>query len=133
MNTMTQEKPVIEHDELIDMRTHLTVAVLAAAQLRRTVKDVPEATRFDAYLDQALDNLVEDVRKVDALVAHTEARTARPSGSAVSVHISGGAKQRLIPRLVRAPVHLAQRAVCASCRWVQRREFVRLHALTAYD
>jgi hypothetical protein len=132
MNTTTQEKPVIEHDELIDMRTHLTVAVLAAAQLRRTVKGVPEATRFDAYLDQALDNLVEDVRKVDALVAHTEARTARPSGSA-TVHTSGGAKQRLIPRLVRAPVHLAQRAVCASCRWVQRRGFVRLHALTAYD
>src|SRR3954471_3277047 len=102
MHTTQQQTPVIEHDELIDMRTHLTVAVLAAAQLRRTVRDDPDAARFDAYLDQALDNLVEDVRKVDALVAHTEAQTALPDGPAGAARAQTGARQRLIPRLVRA-------------------------------
>ncbi len=133
MNRTHAYEPTIEHDELIDMRTHLTVAVLAAAQLRRTVKDVPEATRFDAYLDMALDNLAEDIRKVDALVAQTEAQAPISDCDARSAPMSEATKQRLIPRLARAPMHLARRVAGAGCRWMHHHGIVRLHALTAYD
>jgi len=68
----TQESPLIEHSELIDMRTHLTVAMLAASQLNRRTKDLPEAAHLQDYLDQSLKSLVEDVVKVDALVAQTD-------------------------------------------------------------
>lgn len=68
----TQENPAIEHAELIDMRTHLTVAMLAAAQLNRRTKDLPEAAHLQSYLDQSLKSLVEDIGKVDALVATVE-------------------------------------------------------------
>jgi hypothetical protein len=60
---------VVEHAELIDMRTHLTVAMLAAAQLNRKTQHLPEATHLQDYLDQSLKSLVTDVGKVDALVA----------------------------------------------------------------
>lgn len=63
---------VVEHAELIDMRTHLTVAMLAAAQLNRKTQHLPEATHLQDYLDQSLKSLVTDVGKVDALVAQTE-------------------------------------------------------------
>jgi hypothetical protein len=113
------------------MRTHLTVAVLAAAQLRRAVKDVPNAARFDAYLGEALDNLVEDVRKVDALVTQTAAPAA--DERAVPVRTAIGQRQGLLPRLLRAPLHLAQWTAGACCHWAQRRGLMRLPTLSAYD
>src|SRR5947209_14376853 len=67
------ESPAIEHTELIDMRTHLTVAMLAASQLNRRTKDLPEAAHLQGYLDESLKSLVEDVGRVDALMAHADA------------------------------------------------------------
>jgi hypothetical protein len=128
MNTVQQQKPVIEHDELIDMRTHLTVAVLAAAQLRRTVKDMPGAARCGTYLDRALDNLVEDVRKVDALVAQAETQVPVAADRAVNAK-----PQRLLPRLARAPLRLVRRVAGGCCQWAQRRGLMRLTTLSAYD
>ncbi len=61
-----------EHAELIDMRTHLTVAMLAASQLNRKTQHLPEVMHLQDYLDQSLKSLVEDVGKVDALVAQVE-------------------------------------------------------------
>ena len=133
MNMTQQQKPSIEHDELIDMRTHLTVAVLAAAQLRRTVKDVPDAARFDAYLDQALDTLVEDVRKVDALVAQSAAQMPVDDRRAAPAQIANAKRQGLLSRLIRAPMHLVLRTVGAGCQWAQRRGIMRLPTLSAYD
>lgn len=68
----TDDSQGIEHAELIDMRTHLTVAMLAASQLTRKTQYLPEAAHLQGYLDQSLKSLVEDVGKVDALVAHVE-------------------------------------------------------------
>jgi hypothetical protein len=133
MSAMQQEPPTVEHDELIDMRTHLTVAVLAATQLRRTGRDDPDAARFDAYLDQALNNLVDDMRKVDALVAQTEACARAPASPRSSPRSPQRPKQHLIPRLARAPFHLARRVAHAGCQWAGRHGFVRLVSLAAYD
>jgi hypothetical protein len=132
--SMTQNyKPVNEHDELIDMRTHLTVALLAAAQLRRTMKDLPEAARFDAYLDQALDSLVEDVRKVDTLVAQTEALASIPDRRATQPVRGDQVRRGLIFRLAGVPVALARHTAGSCCRWAQRHGFTRLTALPLYD
>lgn len=68
----TEESQGIEHTELIDMRTHLTVAMLAASQLIRKTQHLPETAHLQGYLDQSLKSLVEDVDKVDALVAQVE-------------------------------------------------------------
>jgi hypothetical protein len=68
----TEESQDAEHAELVDMRTHLTVAMLAAAQLNRKTQHLPEAMHLQDYLDQSLKSLVEDVGKVDALVAQVE-------------------------------------------------------------
>jgi hypothetical protein len=133
MGMIQKESPKIEHDELIDMRTHLTIAVLAASQLRRTVKDRPDAARFDAYLDQALTKLVDDIRKVDALVAQTEASARSSDGNCTSMPRARKPKQRLVTRLVRAPFHFAGRIAHASCQWAQRHGFIRLTSLAVYD
>ncbi|MGI8687892.1 MAG: hypothetical protein ACR2M3_04860 [Thermomicrobiales bacterium] len=68
----TDDSQGIEHTELIDMRTHLTVAMLAASQLTRKTQHLPDAMHLQEYLDQSLKSLVEDVGKVDALVAQVE-------------------------------------------------------------
>ncbi len=72
MMNAREESQGIEHTELIDMRTHLTVAMLAASQLTRKTQHLPEAVHLQEYLDQSLKSLVEDVGKVDALVAQVE-------------------------------------------------------------
>jgi len=72
MMNETDDSQGIEHTELIDMRTHLTVAMLAASQLTRKTQHLPEAAHLQGYLDQSLKSLVEDVGKVDALVAQVE-------------------------------------------------------------
>lgn len=68
----TEESQGGEHSELLDMRTHLTVAMLAASQLNRKTYHLQEAAHLQEYLDQSLKSLVEDIGKVDALVAQVE-------------------------------------------------------------
>jgi hypothetical protein len=112
----TYESPIIEHAELIDMRTHLTVAMLAASQLNRRTKDLPEAAHLQEYLDQSLKSLVEDVVRVDALVAQTdECAPAREENRA--------------SRLLK-PMHwalgIARRSIAGLCGWGHRRRIARL-------
>jgi hypothetical protein len=110
------ESPAIEHSELIDMRTHLTVAMLAAAQLNRRTKDLPEAAHLQDYLDQSLKSLVEDVVRVDALVVQTDECTPVRSEKRAS-------------RLLK-PVHwgvgIIGRSVSGLCGWGHRRRIARL-------
>jgi hypothetical protein len=132
MEPMQNDAPAMEYDELIDMRTHLTVAVLAAAQLRRTLRGVPNAARFDGYLDQALRDLVEDVRKVDGLIAQTRVQVPGPEREAASTH---GARMQRAPlpvRLVCAPFHLVRKAVGICWRQAQRHVLTRPMALSDY-
>lgn len=68
MNDTTTGRTPVEPTELIDMRTHLTVAMLASSQLDRKTRHVPDAPHLQEYLDQSLQSLVEDVERVDALV-----------------------------------------------------------------
>ncbi len=70
----SEDDQIIEHSELIDMRTHLTVAMLAAAQLSRRTQHLPEAAHLQNYLDQSLKSLVADVGKVDVLVTRVAAQ-----------------------------------------------------------
>ncbi len=132
MEPMQHNAPVIEYDELIDMRTHLTVAVLAAAHLRRALKDVPNATRFDGYLDQALNNLVEDVRKVDGLMAQTRAQALAPVPEAASAHGTKMKKPRLLTRVIRAPFCLIRQVGALCWRQVQQRVLTRPMAFSGY-
>jgi hypothetical protein len=112
----THESPAIEHSELIDMRTHLTVAMLAAAQLNRRTKDLPEAAHLQEYLDQSLKSLVEDVVRVDTLVAQTD---------------------ECVPAAVGKPTHhllkpigwglgIARRGIAGVCGFTHRRRIARL-------
>lgn len=68
MKDTTTDRMAVEHTELIDMRTHLTVAMLASSQLVRKTRHIPGAPHLQGYLDQSLQSLVEDVERVDALV-----------------------------------------------------------------
>ncbi len=58
----------IEYDQITDMRTHLTVALLAASQLRRRYKGLEAEQRLHGYLEDALTNLSQDIANVEALV-----------------------------------------------------------------
>ena len=102
----TQVSPVIEHSELIDMRTHLTVAMLAASQLHRRTKNVPEAAHLQNYLDQSLKSLVEDVVRVDAMMAQADE----------SVHAAEEQAPSRLPKPVR----------WGFGGWMHRRRLVRL-------
>ncbi len=112
----THESPGIEHSELIDMRTHLTVAMLAASQLNRRTKDLPEAAHLQGYLDQSLKSLVEDVVRVDALIAQTDAcapaTAAMPTGHLL--------------RPVRWGLGVFGRCIGNLCGWAHRRHLARI-------
>ena len=114
-----QESPTIEHTELIDMRTHLTVAMLAASQLNRRTKDQPETAHLQDYLDQSLKSLVEDVVRVDALVAQTD--NCEPAAEEAAHHA---------PRPVKWAFGIVKRAVSGFCGWAHRRRYTRLTALS---
>jgi hypothetical protein len=118
----TQEKATIEHSELIDMRTHLTVAMLAAAQLNRRTKELPEAAHLQCYLDQSLKSLVEDVVKVDALVAQVD----------TSVPVATDNAPCTFPKPVKWAFGLVKRGVSGFCAWAHRRRYARLTALYLY-
>ncbi|GEM_PF-4438908 len=65
-----------EHDELVTIRTQLTVALLAVTQLQRKRANVADADRLLAYVATALARITREVRKVDALIARLENREA---------------------------------------------------------
>ena len=65
-----------EHDELVTIRTQLTVAMLAVTQLRRKHADAADADRLLAYVSTALARITREVRKIDALMARLEDRDA---------------------------------------------------------
>jgi len=110
----TQKEPVSEHSELIDMRTHLTVAMLAASQLHRRTKDLPEAAHLQSYLEQSLKSLVDDVVRVDALIAH-ECVPAKAEH----------APSRL-PKPVQWGFGMAKRGIAGVYGWAHRRRIARL-------
>ena len=105
-----------EHAELIDMRTHLTVAMLAAAQLARKTKQVPEAEHLQAYLGQSLKSLVGDVEKVDALVTREEPALQKQPAR----------RRRGLLGWLWAT---AKRCALVACEWVHRRRYARISAL----
>lgn len=132
MEPTTTDTRVTEHEELVDMRTHLTVAMLAAAQLRRATGAVPDAARLDGYLQQALDNLRDDVRNVETLIINTEAEPEpglmRGAAEVRPEQTQTRSRRPLPLRLVGAVARCA--AGCAT-QWMQRRRVARLHLMTA--
>jgi hypothetical protein len=116
MEHETYGSPVTEHSELIDMRTHLTVAMLAAAQMHRRTKDVPEAAHLQCYLDQSLKSLVEDVVRVDALIAHADEHASVREAKAASV----------LPKSIRWSFSLIIHGTSSLFSWVHRRRIARL-------
>ncbi|MDQ2783925.1 MAG: hypothetical protein M3Y58_02855 [Chloroflexota bacterium] len=65
-----------EHDELVTIRTQLTVALLAVTQLQRKYADSADASRLLVYVATALAHITCEMRKVDALIACLEDRDA---------------------------------------------------------
>jgi hypothetical protein len=65
-----------EHDELVLLRTHLTVALLAVSQLRRKHADTSHAARLSAYALDALMRMRDEMKQIDALIARLEKRQA---------------------------------------------------------
>ncbi len=65
-----------EQDELVAIRTQLTVAMLAVTQLRRRHADSTDAERLLAYVATALARINREVHKIDALIARLEDRDA---------------------------------------------------------
>lgn len=101
-------KHMIEHSELTDMRTHLTVVMLASSQLRRKqATETGDTARLQDFLDHALTQLTEDVHRIETLLATTDetapdgdtdglerpSRVRRLCGSCVAVVI--GFRQRV--------------------------------------
>lgn len=119
----TEDSQGIEHTELIDMRTHLTVAMLAASQLTRKTQHLPEAAHLQGYLDQSLNSLVEDVGKVDALVAQVE---EYPSIAAEApCHRGVSWPRRWIGNLLKHGAY-------AFCSRIHRRHYTRIVAPSFY-
>jgi hypothetical protein len=65
-----------DHDELVLLRTHLTVALLAVSQLRRKHAQTPHVARLSAYALDALMQMREQMAQVDRLIARLEKLTA---------------------------------------------------------
>lgn len=67
---------ITEHDELVAIRTQLTIAMLAVTQLRRRHATSADADRLLSYIATALARITHEVHKVDALMARLEDRDA---------------------------------------------------------
>lgn len=119
----TDETPVIEHSELLDMRTHLTVAMLAASQLNRKTYHLPEAVHLQEYLDQSLKSLLEDVGKVDALVAQVE--ECAPT-------VVKQPRHRLVPRFFRWIGNSLRHGAHTFCAKLHQRHYTRIVAPSLY-
>lgn len=122
MMNNSEERQAIEHSELIDMRTHLTVAMLAAAQLSRKTKQLPEAAHLQHYLDQSLKSLVEDVGKVDTLIAHAEVRQLARDEE----------RPHTLPLPLRWGIALVRHSTRGVWGWLYHRQQTRLTALSLY-
>jgi hypothetical protein len=118
-----EENQVVEHAELVDMRTHLTVAVLAAAQLTRKTEHLSEAVHLQGYLDQSLKSLVEDVGRVDALVAQVEE---------VAPITAPARRHRRLPRLLAWIGNGVKHGTHALCARLHHRHYTRLVAPSLY-
>ena len=57
-----------KYTELLDLRTHLTVAILASSQLKRKGPKADELLRLHSYLDQSLAQLQDDITSLESLV-----------------------------------------------------------------
>jgi hypothetical protein len=65
-----------EPDSLVNMRTHLTVAMLAVTLLRRRHDEDEDVLRLCASAETALWQLNEDIVGVEAVQARDESRDA---------------------------------------------------------
>ncbi len=119
----TEDRQGIEHTELIDMRTHLTVAMLAASQLTRKTQHLPEAAHLQEYLDQSLKSLVEDVGKIDTLVAHVE--ECSPIVTEAPRHRRVSRPRRWIGNVLKHGAHIV-------CSKMHRRHYTRIVAPSFY-
>lgn len=54
--------------ELLDLRTHLTVALLASSQLKRKSAQTDELARLCCYLDRSLMQMQGDIVEIESLV-----------------------------------------------------------------
>lgn len=65
-----------DHEELVAIRTQLTIALLATARLQRAHAHSPDAHRLLAHVEAALRRIAHEARTVDALLARLEDREA---------------------------------------------------------
>jgi len=70
--------PETKYTELLDVRTHLTVAILAAAQLKRKSPHTDDIARLQGYLDRSLVQLQQDITGLESLVVHLGEEPAAP-------------------------------------------------------
>lgn len=57
-----------DYVELLDLRTHLTVALLASSQLKRKSAQTDEFVRLYCYLDRSLMQMQGDITELESLV-----------------------------------------------------------------
>ena len=77
-----------EYDELLALRTRVTVALLAVAQLQRKHSDPAQAARLSRYAFDALLAAREELERVDALIERLE----RGAGAAYEPHFAPHAR-----------------------------------------
>jgi len=83
-----------KHTELLDLRTHLTVAILAAAQLKRKSPQVDDIMRLQGYLDRSLIQLQQDITGLESLVVRLDEKQA------ASASVPAPQSRRFPPRWV---------------------------------
>ena len=57
-----------DYIELLDLRTHLTVALLASSQLKRRSARTDELARLHSYLERSLMQMQGDITELESLV-----------------------------------------------------------------
>jgi hypothetical protein len=65
-----------DHDELVLLRTHLTVALLAVSQLQRKHADSPQVARLSTFALDALLQMRAEMSHIDRLIARLERHQA---------------------------------------------------------
>lgn len=64
------------HEELVALRTHLTVALLSLALLRRRHAASPDAARLISHTADALSRIKDEIARLDRVLAALEDREA---------------------------------------------------------
>lgn len=67
-NATQKAEQEAKYAELLDARTHLTVAILAAAQLKRRNAQGEDVMRLYDYLDRSLAQLQQDIVNLESLI-----------------------------------------------------------------